>query len=656
MAYLPTTRLEHITNKAARRRAVANLFHACMGEILAPLREAGLEGIPMKSADGVERRCHPILAAYVGDYPEQILVTTAYSGDCACCDAGKGDLGAYPLVHAYRDIEAALAAVHTLGTDLWVERCREANIKPVQHPFWEALPYTSIFASITPDVLHQLYQGVMKHLIGWLTDIVGANEIDARVRRLPPNHTIRIFCKGISTLSRVSGTEHKQMCMFIIGVVTDIPGLSIHQSNMLLAATRALLDFLYLACYPIHSSDTLVQLDESLAAFHEHRQIFIDCGVRAHFNIPKLHFLSHYSRAIKYYGTTDNYNTETTERLHIDLAKDAYRASNHKDEFTQMARWLERREKIFHHTNYIAWRCTESSAVLPRLGSTSTSDGMIGGRMDFPGSQRTLLDLKCELSQKVTRFPTVKAVSLEKIQDQGGGGYGAVSFLHALKRFLVQYRDPTVPLNQVDDYARFVVLPFRSVPVWHKVKFTNAELYGKQTLDAISAHPSLYNKSGKVVRSSRFDTVLININDGQNWVKGQLRRIQTTINIHVILCSDSRIGRVRVVFTLPNDKLDTLIPPNIPPPTHLAYVEWFTKLARTPEIASGLYRVKKETTADGTCAASIIPLDSITRSIHLFPKWGGAVPPAWTCETVLDLAPSFLVNIFKDNHSYFNLT
>lgn len=53
IGYLPTTKLEHITNKAARHRTIANLFHSCVGRILAPLAEAGIDGIAMKSGDGV---------------------------------------------------------------------------------------------------------------------------------------------------------------------------------------------------------------------------------------------------------------------------------------------------------------------------------------------------------------------------------------------------------------------------------------------------------------------------------------------------------------------------------------------------------------------------------------------------------------------------
>jgi hypothetical protein len=63
LAYLPTSRLEHISNKASRRRTVANLYHACMSRVLAPLKTPGNDGLVMRSGDGVQRRCHPCLHA-----------------------------------------------------------------------------------------------------------------------------------------------------------------------------------------------------------------------------------------------------------------------------------------------------------------------------------------------------------------------------------------------------------------------------------------------------------------------------------------------------------------------------------------------------------------------------------------------------------------
>ncbi|KAJ4466335.1 hypothetical protein C8R41DRAFT_926144 [Lentinula lateritia] len=307
-----------------------------------------------------------------------------------------------------------------------------------------------------------------------------------------------------------------------------------------------------------------------------------------------------------------------------------------------MTHWLERREKIMHHKNYLSWRLSKQTSSLLTVQSftptPATLISQIGERYDFPGAQRTLVEMKCLYTQKLARFPTVKGVQLSRLEDTGINGYGAVHFTHALKRFLVQYHYPNIPFNQIDDWAHFVVLPFSSLPVWHKLKFNNTELFGSKTLDSVTVHPSSFKQTGQLMKSSRFDTVLVKLKHGTNWAK------------------DTRVGRVRVIFSLPPDKLDTLIPSDIPPLQHLAYVMWFTKFTVNPEPATGLYRVKRDIESGGLCTASIVALDSIVCSAHLFPQWGGSVPPEWTSETVLDHAPSFLLNIFKDKHVYFNLS
>ncbi|VDC02635.1 unnamed protein product [Peniophora sp. CBMAI 1063] len=46
------------------------------------LRDVAKDGVILMSGDGTLRRCHPILAAYVGNYPEQVLVTGVKYGTC----------------------------------------------------------------------------------------------------------------------------------------------------------------------------------------------------------------------------------------------------------------------------------------------------------------------------------------------------------------------------------------------------------------------------------------------------------------------------------------------------------------------------------------------------------------------------------------------
>ncbi|KAG1764282.1 hypothetical protein EV702DRAFT_1182605 [Suillus placidus] len=192
LAYLPTTRLEHIGNKASRRCTVANLYHACMSRILALLKTAGIDGLVMNSGDGIQHHCHPLFACFAGDYPEQLLSTGVKAMECPKCDIPTEELGSNTAPFEICDLHAVLDALARIddGDLAFVQACREAGIKPVIHPYWEDLPHANIFQAITPDVLHQLYQGLIKHLLGWLTQACGAAEIDAQCRRLPPNHHI----------------------------------------------------------------------------------------------------------------------------------------------------------------------------------------------------------------------------------------------------------------------------------------------------------------------------------------------------------------------------------------------------------------------------------------------------------------------------------
>jgi hypothetical protein len=224
-------------------------------------------------------------------------------------------------------------------------------------------------------------------------------------------------------------------------------------------------------------------MENALDQFHSNKSIFIDLEIRTSFNIPKLHALLHYANAIRLYGTTDNYNTEYTERLHIDFAKDAYRATNHKDEYPQMTHWLERKEKMHTFFNFIQWR----------LNSSTTSPTVNQPQYPRLLEQRRL---------KMPKHPTMKAVQIEKIIKE----YGATYFREAIARFVISVQFPTLNRNQVEDKACNILLPTRSFPVFHTMKFVDPIL--GTTLDAAHAKPSRKDRQQRHV-PGQFDTVLI---------------------------------------------------------------------------------------------------------------------------------------------------
>lgn len=482
---------------------LGNLFHACMHRMLLPLETTGITGLSLATGTGTVYRGHPIFAAFIGDYPEQILATTGITGDCPNCDIPHASMGEANISSSSRDIDAVLDIHEKLdnsektGADLaeFVNSCKELRIKPIVHPFWKNLPYVDIFQSITPDILHQGYQGLIKHLIGWLKQAYGEAEIDARCRRLPPNHHLRLFTKGISMLTRISGAEHNQICKFLLGIIIDLPlsgGLS---PVRLLHTVRGALDFIYIAQLPSHTSETLDLLQEALQMFNDNKDILIELGIRDNFKIMKLHFFDHYRKLIELFGTADGYNTEYTERLHIDLIKEAYAATNHKDEYWQMVLWLIRKEQILRHSNYMEWRLQNPAAILE-------------SKKILPNSDHWIL--------KMTKHPSVKSVSLADLMHN----YGATYFSAALARFIALLIEPDLHSNQVEARARNIRLPSLRLPVYHHIKFMDAT--NLNIVDSIHAQPTKKTRHNREMHS-RFDTAFISsgeedINDIQGMI------------------------------------------------------------------------------------------------------------------------------------------
>ena len=79
-----------------------------------------------------------------------------------------------------------------------------------------------------------------------------------------------------------------------------------------------------------------------------------------------------------------------------------------------------------------------------------------------------------------------------------------------------------------------------------------------------------------------------------------------------IILLGARIGRLRVIFKLPNKLYGSWTAPSAWPSEPLAYIEWFTKLKTDPEPHHGMYLVTDAVPlADGNLPGAIVRLSSI---------------------------------------------
>ncbi|KAJ7219897.1 hypothetical protein B0H12DRAFT_1078497 [Mycena haematopus] len=587
IGYLPIPKFDCF-HKNTRSLAKYRLFHQCMSVILASVVEAGKTGVRMVCADNFARNVWPILAAYVADYPEQCLIACCKENRCPECRVDPNSRGDHQIGDKRDELESLflMARQQEGEKDTAFEK---EGIRAVYPPFWKDLPHSDIFQAFTPDLLHQLHKGVFKdHLVKWCTEIIGQLEIDERFRQMPDHPGLRHFKNGISSVSQWTGTEHKEMEKVFLALVAA----SAHPE--LVQAVRALMDFAYLASLQSHTTTTLLALRAALDDFHAHKNIFIELGGRKeHFNIPKIHSLEHYEPSFRLFGSADGFNTESPERLHIDYAKNAYRASNRKDYIVQMTLWLQRQESVARFSSFREWMSTPSppltsTTIPPAIPSVLNSAAPLPTKDD----DHTLVHHAYSISKR----PPVATRAVVATHIIAEDGHNAVRFLPALSRFFRSNFGSTYTPYSYDVF-----------PTWKRLKFTlpNIPEVGRRhatnlvraTAPVIPPGEARYRASEPAYQ----DFALVRTAEKNAFTDGTA--------LHGL-----RIAQVRLIFQLP-----THYPMKSPQP--LAYIEWFTPL-RTPNALDGYHHVSRSTrkisNQEGPYA-EIITVDRIVRNAMLVP-------------------------------------
>ncbi|KAF5352326.1 hypothetical protein D9757_014291 [Collybiopsis confluens] len=268
IAYLFADKLDKVglTDTTLKLRNY-ELLHRSMSVVLEPLKAAGDPsgpGIPMVSGDGAVRIVYPLLATYIANYPEQCLVTCTKYGTCPICQCSAQQLDltkpGLPRTQewTYRIIKEACEDLRGQGRAIHARAMKSDVAGGDYEPCWMGFPLTDIHRCIAPDVLHQLYQGVFKHLVVWVQTVVGEKDLDQQIRALPLTDGIRHFSKGISGLAQLSGTEHKDIARFLLACLVG------KVDNLGITACRALLHFIQLAQYPSHDGATIGYMKKAL--------------------------------------------------------------------------------------------------------------------------------------------------------------------------------------------------------------------------------------------------------------------------------------------------------------------------------------------------------------------------------------------------------
>ncbi|KAI9508595.1 hypothetical protein F5148DRAFT_1275676 [Russula earlei] len=353
------------------------------------------------------------------------------------------------------------------------------------------MPHTDIFMCISPDILHQLFLGVFCHLLEWCAQLMGAKHLDECFEALPVYSGLKHFKHGVSNVSKWTGWEYRNVSRSLLGVISG-----------------TLLDFITYAGYRRHTTKTLLCIEQALEVFHSHKH---------HFNIPKVHSMQHYMAGIKCLGSADGFNMESSERLHIDYAKHAFKASNHHDYIMQMAWWIQCQEAMFINKQFLAWSLKTSS---PESESTNMTTHFI----------------TYSIAKKPPHYISVWTLAME---------YNAPDFVNTLQDFLQKIDIPgrfTVP-NVYDQFNIYKLIHIN----WSATMDLDIESY------RVNTFPKCPNSGHGQHLGSKFDTILVTESGN---------RPQTSKGFQGL-----RLAQIHVIFELPKH-LGAF-------PHPLAYIHWF---------------------------------------------------------------------------------
>ncbi|KAF7323509.1 hypothetical protein MKEN_00570500 [Mycena kentingensis (nom. inval.)] len=532
LGYIPIPKLNHFP-KSQRQFVAYQVFHDCMRTMVKPLVRAG------------QRGCR---YGVLGPLDE------------------RGSTTPYPL----RTQTSTLNAMSAMSLGIDSSEFERLKLRPVK-PYWEDLPYCDIHAAMTPDLLHQLHKGVFAdHVSKWATQAMNGSEdgrkkeLDARFRSLPRHPTLRHFSNGTSVIKQWTGSEYRNLSKVFLGAIHDAVDPDV------VAATRHLLDFMSYAHFEVHTDESLDAMDASLHAMHSYLPIFEQLGIREHFDISKLHNIWHTAPSIRSRGTADGFNTEHFERLHIDLAKNGYRASNRRDYTRQMTRWLTRQEAVHHFSRYL-----ESAVPGYRPGhgfvpSAAAAAESVEDEEEEAEEEEEMTEEEQEhrTTYTIAKRPAYANLSAEVIETR----FGVRDFLYYVEEFIEKRDIPQLtPLSTTSRFHGF------KQATLHLPSFRAAPSHSLDTIHAIlPTAGSLSNAGIKRGSAAKFSTVLVRVGE-HNWKEGPL--------------SGLRAAHIKLIFRLPEEVADLEHP--------LVYVHWFTPFRADPsrdfETPSGFNRVAPST-------------------------------------------------------------
>lgn len=379
-SYLPIPKFKNVT-APVQAALSACVFHISVGIITESLQKAAIHGHVMPGPDGDLRICHTVLASYISDLPEQHMIACVTQNQSPTSLATQDEFGdglqrpPRRREHLEALILQALSRASPDNLPAYIRVTAALGITAVHRPFWFTWCFADSCEFLTVDVLHAWHKMFFNHVVKWIINIMGGDELDRRLSALQRCVGVRHWTHGVSKLKQCTGREHHDLQKIIVPVIAGaVP-------DQVVRVVRALMEFFFQGQSLRFYEEQLHGLDEALREFHHFKNTIIIHGRRLskrghilHFCIPKLEGMGRVVWSTEELGAPFGYSSDSTERCHITHVKTPFRATNKRGDYAaQCARFMDRVEKTrnfqlftsltYHRCSLINFMVDEASAV-----------------------------------------------------------------------------------------------------------------------------------------------------------------------------------------------------------------------------------------------------------------------------------------------------
>jgi len=654
------------------RSVVQNVLKHVMQDLLASGSKEQRHGQDFYTfcADGQVRHCHPILAAWMADYPEHCNLHNIKSGVCYWCECPQKEMGDMPRVedrYPPRD--------HTLYRRLWehgdVTELKGRSVNSGGNVLWY-LKGVTIGDLPKPDLLHTMQIGMLKHLLGWLQCFLKQH------KRLELFNNIWLSVPAYLDMSRPkcayeevsqwNGGEIKTMTRYLLGVTRNAlrnPTAGERAAfESALECTRALVEFYMYCQYNSHDEDTLNLMEDALRHFHDTKDVFLQfragkriaaearerrtelCKERdaemkanfmksaayrqriqdtwkvtietemaeyieegADFNFPKIHLMLHFREQIQQFGSMRQWSTEIGESSHKYQIKDGFNSSNKTgDYYSQMINFYLRCDA------FSVRRANREALSKVKKASESPVAVPVGGTTSGPAERNCRLKFISPQLQK----------GRQRVRDFQGllGTITNEATRERLKNATLRFLGSRGIRIELEELQRC------TAAIYHGLEVKTSNMHGEEASQRLRCT----GEKGWYSGGARHDWIWVQIakkRDGQDlpYKALQGRLPYRMLNLFKLLVKHPR---AREWCTSGDSLRETF---------WLAYVE-LTKPANggMPEKASRLVRVVKPTTG---AVDAVISAGNILGAAHLIPEepdCSRSENKGWIVNSHIDLA------------------